>query len=526
LDAKIRRKSVPSDSDVTRKDRWEKEKRERRRLRARQRSLRKQFLRSASSLTIDEWSILSKDFLSTLREDKRLEYTSVDTDRYLLSIVNLLLATGFKVHTGEIPRVSGVHRDYDYSIYAYDAHRFVIVGNSPETLYANLADIQPLCPLPVLGLLYNRSVPLEKPKYDWNFTAESIMRSRRLASALALGYVTISMPDLRVALSTNPFTNPARLRRLADKLGLLRFFTPPVDALPLYGQFVSRSNELEYNMKEFVSAADRTEKAGSQIGSGDITQATPSEAIGDPDYYFKELERARLLRMGKGGNIDQTQKGYNYVRSSILPFPLGQLLHFTCFAARQEVRRSVQNGFIQAVACKQAGQVRLPVPLFIPVDDFDSFSRINSVPAHAVTDSIPVSMAEKYIKELIHSVLGDPFTLSDWGGEQNDIYTSRVEYQGRRLLAAFLLKGPAVKGRLTIAKCGKNGDQIQRLFQSSADVFFIQFNGEVDQRVFEEARQKTMGLRHMGRTDAAFCIIDGLDTARFLKAFQKGQKRR
>lgn len=517
---------MPANPEMTREDRWEKEKRERRRLRAQQRSLRKQFLHCASSLTRSEWSRFSKGFLSTLREDERLEYTSVDTDRYLLAIVNLLLAIGFKIHTGEIPRVSGVHRDYGYSIFAYDARRVVIVDDSPETMYADLADIQPLCPLPVLGLLYNPSVPLERPRYDWNYAAESIMRSRRLASALALGHVTISMPDLRAALSTNPFTNAARLRQVADKLGLLRFFVPPVDSLPLYGQFVSKSNELKYDVDEFVADATRTEKAGSPIGSGDITQATPSEAIGDPHYYFKELERARLLRMGKAGNIDQTQKGYNYVRSSILPFPLGQLLHFTCFAARQEVRRSVQDGFMQAISGRQAGPVRLPIPLFIPVDEFDSFSRVNSVPAHAVAGSVPVSASEQEVKELIHAVLGDPFKLSDWSGEQNDIYTSRVEYQGRRLLAAFLLKGPAVRGRLTIAKCGKNGDQIQRLFQSPADVFFIQFNGEVDQRVFEEARQKTSGLRLSGRADAAFCIIDGLDTARFLKAFRMRRKRR
>jgi hypothetical protein len=44
--------------------------------------------------------------------------------------------------------------------------------------------------------------------------------------------------------------------------------------------------------------------------------------------------------------------------------------------------------------------------------------------------------------------------------------------------------------------------------------------------VFEEARQKSSGLRLSGRADASFCIIDGLDTARFLKAFRKRRKRR
>ena len=83
----------------------------------------------------------------------------------------------------------------------------------------------------------------------------------------------------------------------------------------------------------------------------------------------------------------------------------------------------------------------------------------------------------------------------------------------------FFLKGPAVKGRLTIAKCGKNGDQIQRLFQSPAELFVIQFNGEIDERIIEEARQKTSYLRSSGSEGAVFTVIDGLDTARLFSAY-------
>ena len=48
------------------------------------------------------------------------------------------------------------------------------------------------------------------------------------------------------------------------------------------------------------------------------------------------------------------------------------------------------------------------------------------------------------------------------------------------------LKGPAKKGALVPGMMGKNGDQIQRLFNSSADVFFVQYEGEIAESVVEQ----------------------------------------
>lgn len=420
---------------------WEREKRERARLRATQRKLRKRFLQTASALMPGDWKAFSKEFLVTLDEDKRLEYYSLDTDRYLLAIFNLMSALGFRIHTGEIPRVSGVQREYGFSMLAFDDRRLVIIDDSPETLYTTLADVQPVSPLPVLGLLYNRSIALEKPKYEWSYTEESIMRSRRLAGALALGYFTISMQDLKEALSTNPFTNPEALQRLAAKLGLDRFLRPPVDALPVYGEFISRSNDLRYDIDQFLKDAGRTEKAGAPLENGDVTQATPSEALSDPGSFFKELHKAKLLNTQAGSPMNPTRQGYSYLRSAVLPFPLGQLLHFTCFAARDEIRKTLQSGFMESLAGR-AGTVKAStLPVFIPVEDFDSFAKVNIVAPHSVEGQVPVSTPENDIKKLIHAILGDPFERRDWGGEQNDIFTSRVMYQGRRLLAPSFSKG-------------------------------------------------------------------------------------
>jgi hypothetical protein len=160
------------------------------------------------------------------------------------------------------------------------------------------------------------------------------------------------------------------------------------------------------------------------------------------------------------------------------------------------------------------------LPLFIPIDDIDSFAAVSFYPATSVNLKMPLENSEAEIKELLQRIIGDPFIKPDWGGEQNDIFSNRVIKNGKRLLTAFFLKGPSVGGRLTLAKCGKNGDQIQRLFQSPADMFVIQFNGEIDERVIEECRQKVRFLRQTQNKQAFFTTIDGIDTARLIAAYE------
>lgn len=49
----------------------------------------------------------------------------------------------------------------------------------------------------------------------------------------------------------------------------------------------------------------------------------------------------------------------------------------------------------------------------------------------------------------------------------NDLYTANVVLNGVRRPTAFLLKGNGLKKReMNIGDCGKNGDQIVRLFES------------------------------------------------------------
>lgn len=109
----------------------------------------------------------------------------------------------------------------------------------------------------------------------------------------------------------------------------------------------------------------------------------------------------------------------------------------------------------------------------------------------------------------------------DWGGETNDLYSTNIVVNGARVASVFLLKGNGLRRKtLEIAGCGKNGDQLVRLMDSPANLFVVQFVGQISENVIRDIDAKVALLRSMGR-DAHYCIIDGQDTARLLLAYGK-----
>lgn len=123
------------------------------------------------------------------------------------------------------------------------------------------------------------------------------------------------------------------------------------------------------------------------------------------------------------------------------------------------------------------------------------------------------NVSEQKVKELFCSLLSEVEVPKDWGGEESDIFSSNVTVDGIRHTAAFLLKGPARFHEMTLADCGKNGDQIYRLFNTPADIFVLQHCHKVSPAV-----RKTMeafALSQYSRR-CMYAIIDGYDTARIL----------
>ena len=153
------------------------------------------------------------------------------------------------------------------------------------------------------------------------------------------------------------------------------------------------------------------------------------------------------------------------------------------------------------------------------IDDIDSFKVVKKIKPAAIAGFIPIN--EKKFKLGIQKLLGERGKFTDWGGEKGDLLTSRLYFGGKRIAAAFAFKGRGLRGILTPARMGKNRDQIQRLFESAAKMFLLQYWGSIHERVREQVQGwATLTSLRLGEK-ILFCLIDGGDTARLFQAYPK-----
>jgi hypothetical protein len=154
---------------------------------------------------------------------------------------------------------------------------------------------------------------------------------------------------------------------------------------------------------------------------------------------------------------------------------------------------------------------------FITVDDVESFVKVRGVKPNPKLIAPP----EGVFKLGLQKIIGEEGTFTDWGGEQNDLFSTWVRIGGKRKRAAFALKGPGKKGKMTLRHLGKNADQIPRLFKSPADIFFVQHHDEIDQMVIEEMEVHARNLaRRRGQT-VWYGVIDGQDSRRLIRAYPR-----
>jgi hypothetical protein len=161
----------------------------------------------------------------------------------------------------------------------------------------------------------------------------------------------------------------------------------------------------------------------------------------------------------------------------------------------------------------------------IYVDEIENFKLIENVSTYDVDRFLSqkgyFNKSEEFIQLALESILNEKLHKKDWGGESNDLYTSNVIVKGKRRNAAFILKGHGTKTKLLKPKdIGQNGDQIIKAFATPAEIFFLQFVGNIDESVVKTLDLGVQGLRHQGKP-AFFCIINGQDTARLLYAYNK-----
>jgi len=147
------------------------------------------------------------------------------------------------------------------------------------------------------------------------------------------------------------------------------------------------------------------------------------------------------------------------------------------------------------------------------VEDFDEFTRVKDIPVPS--DVTPMrDVSENAFKQCLAEILGDA-VQNDWGGETSDFYTAHIHLNGKPKTAAFLLKGPARFAPMSLSHLGKNNDQIVRLAKEPAQVLCVQHCHDVTPPVRETLRAFAVQPGNARR----FCIIDGRDSLRLLKAY-------
>lgn len=152
----------------------------------------------------------------------------------------------------------------------------------------------------------------------------------------------------------------------------------------------------------------------------------------------------------------------------------------------------------------------------VTCDDFDQFARVRKIGS-----AQKKVVSEKAFKDGIRKLIGETGDFQDWGGEKNDLYTTKLRHKGKRRPIAFAFKGPGMQGVLTPRKLGKNGNQIQRLFMSDADVFIVQYHSQIDESVIEQMTAFATMNSVRANKRIWFGVIDGDDTNRLMAAYPR-----
>lgn len=175
--------------------------------------------------------------------------------------------------------------------------------------------------------------------------------------------------------------------------------------------------------------------------------------------------------------------------------------------------------FKEKLALHDPDYFQLQAKTEIFVDDLTTFENVKLVTPSSVKHLLPLTLSEDVIQSALEQIIGENFHQIDWGGEINDIFSSHFTQNQKRYNAAFLLKGAGTKGKLTIKKCGKNGDQLFKLSMSNADYYIIQHVDVITQEVRQDFLTKMDLIKIRDKKNIHCCFMDGTDTARILTAY-------
>jgi hypothetical protein len=248
-----------------------------------------------------------------------------------------------------------------------------------------------------------------------------------------------------------------------------------------FAKLLNRSAHRRRIFQEIYRGKSKNGKTAAEIGKRVGLTAKRVLEIAGPlaaSHLFEQTKREKLTAYKKYPAV-------NTVRTTILRLAKDEKK----LAAHVTVRKPKTSlGKFEVRIGKDLRDVSIEVR-FLTIDGIDNFSKVRSLRHNGVPDKFdPKRLPEKLFKTGIANILGNKGTFKDWGGEKNDLYTTHLKVKGARYPAAIGLKGPATTGTLTPGKMGHNGDQIQRLFDSDAQVFLVQYEGPIAESVSQQLK--------------------------------------
>ncbi len=127
---------------------------------------------------------------------------------------------------------------------------------------------------------------------------------------------------------------------------------------------------------------------------------------------------------------------------------------------------------------------------------------------------------ETAIKEAFAKIVGESFVPNDYGGETEDLFTSRFLLNGERVQTSIILNGPGkVSAKETRMRDLGASNQLERMMRTdSTKLYIVQSVKPVGQDIVNTFEAFIKDQRSKGN-HCYYCIIDGQDTATILYAY-------
>ena len=153
----------------------------------------------------------------------------------------------------------------------------------------------------------------------------------------------------------------------------------------------------------------------------------------------------------------------------------------------------------------------------ISIQDINEFSKIKGMKSMEYN----LEKNEDDIKELFKKIAGEKGIFLDSSIEKNDLLTC-LTFNGKKTLVAFAFKGKSQRRikKLRPMDMGTNGDQVERLFSSPAEIFFVQFVGQFHELMLSTMEQQALLKSYYTGKTIYYGIIDGNDTSKIFEKYE------